>query len=270
MKKIVASLLSIASISAYASAPELPDLASRAELEKVSNEFAVNFSHTVVAAPETDGLWGVEVGLVGGSTSSPKLAGLIDRAGEDGSKFKNLYHGGLMARAHFPLELFAEVSFLPERKISDVSVGNRSLGLGWNAGSYFNLPLDVAVGWNMSSTDVSFSQVINNASTANQPVNSKINFDANTSVFWTGVSKKFAIVTPYIKAGLARSEADAEISGTTGTIFTFSQSQKENVSSSGGYLAAGANLELLFFRMGIEASQTINVKRISGKLSVAF
>ncbi|HXH73737.1 MAG TPA: DUF6588 family protein [Bacteriovoracaceae bacterium] len=270
MIKLLATLLGLSSLSAFAAGPELPNM-SKSDLEKVSNEFANNFSHTAVAAPETDGLWGLEIGLIAGQTGSPKLADLIDRAGEDGSEFKNLYHAGLMGRAHFPLDLFVELSVLPEKELADVTFENTSLGLGWNAGAHFGLPLDVALGYNMSNTDVSFKQTINNSSTAFTDVDSTINFAAKTSVYWLGVSKTLAIVTPYVKAGVAKSESDAEVTGSsTATIFTFTSNQKENVSSSGGYLAAGANLQLALFKMGLEASQTIGVKRISAKLSLDF
>lgn len=105
MKKIIAVLLSFAAFSAFAQSPELPEL-NKKDLEKVANEFAMNFSHTAVAAPETEDLWGIEVGVVGGQTGSPNLKRVLDENGEDGSDFKNLYHAGLMARAHFPFDLF--------------------------------------------------------------------------------------------------------------------------------------------------------------------
>ncbi len=269
MKKFIPLVFSFISFSTWSAAPEIDQL-SKSDLEKVGNEFAVNFSHTAVAAPETDGLWGVEVGMVAGSTGSPKLKKLVDEAGEDGSDFKNIYHAGLMARAHFPLELFAEASVLPSREISDVSVENKTFGIGWNAGSYFGLPLDLAIGANLSSSDVSFEQVINNSSTSNTDVNSEIKLNAKSQVYWVGVSKTLLFFTPYVKAGVASTETDVKVDASTGDIFAYTDSQKQNVSSSGSYLALGANIEFFLIRLGFEISQTAGVGRGSAKLALSF
>jgi hypothetical protein len=56
----------------------------------------------------------------------------------------------------------------------------------------------------------------------------------------------------------------------TVTVFTYSGKQRENVSTNGGYLALGANLQLAFLKLGFEFSQTNAVKRASGKLSLDF
>ena len=266
MKKFLVLGALLLSTSAFAQF-ELPDSLTDQQIEDVSAEFAVNLSHTVVAAPETSGLWGVEVGLVGGRSKSPELADLVDEAGEDGSDFEQIYHGGLMARAHFPLELFIELSLLPNREISDITIENKTLGLGWNAGAYFNLPLDLAIGANFSTSEISFKQVINNDSTGNNPVDSKINFDAKTRVFYLGVSRDFIFIIPYLKVGAATFESDVKVDA--GSIFA-SESKEESADGSGAYFALGANFQVLFFKFGIEASKTIDVGRLSGKFSLDF
>jgi hypothetical protein len=271
MKKILCAGLLLTSFSTLAAGPEFNDL-SKKQLEDVGNEFAVNFSHTAVAAPETNGLWGVEVGLIAGQTGTPELKKAIDQAGEDGSKFKNLYTAGLMARAHFPFELFAEMTTLPKRDISDVEVSNQTFGLGWNLGRLIGLPLDLALGANFSNSDIKFSQVINNTSTGLADVNSDMKLSSKSNVYWVGASKTFLFVTPYVKVGTASTKSDLDIdaSNANATVFNFTASQKANVSSSGSYLAVGANLQFFLFRFGVEASNTIGVKRVAGKFSIAF
>lgn len=259
MKKLVFASLALVSLSASAVDLQFQNL-SKKQVEDVGQEFAVNFSHTAVAAPETDGLWGVEVGLVGGSAPTPELEKTVDSSGGDGSEFKNLYHAGLMLRGHGPFDLFAELSILPEREISDVTIENRTFGFGWNAGGYFNLPLDLALGVNFSSTTLSFDQTISN-------VPSTVDVDAKSRVVWLGVSKTFLFFTPYAKAGLAKTEADID---STAAIFGYTSQTSENVSSSGAYLAAGANVEFFFVRLGVEYSKTIDVTRVSGKFSLSF
>lgn len=264
-------LLAMLAVPAFAADLELDNL-TKSDLEKVGNEFAVNFSHTAVAAPETDGLWGVEVGLIAGATGSPKLKDVVDDTGNDGDDFKSLYHAGLMARVHVPFDIFLEATLLPEREISEVEVKNRTFGIGWNAGAFFGLPLDLAVGANVSASELSFDQTINNASTSNTDVDSTINLDSKTRVLWVGVSKTFLFATPYIKVGTAHSESeiDVDTTGGTGTIFAFSNKQSEDVDTNGGFLVAGANLQLAFFKLGFEWGQTAGVRRASGKLSFDF
>lgn len=266
MKHIL--LLALFSLPAFASEVALEDL-SKDDLEKVSNEIAVNFSHTAVAAPSTDGLWGIEVGLIGGVTGSPKMKDLVDEAGEDGSDFKRLPHAGLMARAHFPLELFAELTFIPTVESSELEISNRTFAVGWNFGSFFSWPLDVAVGVQTSNSKLEFEQVVNNASTGNVPVDTTVKFDSRTTTAWIGVSKTFVLVTPYLKVGAFKSETDVDVSGNA-DIFDYTSSQSESVSSSGGFGALGVNVNLLIVRLGLEASRAAEVGRVSGKLSLSF
>lgn len=262
MKKFMFPVLALFSLSAFADI-EFQALTKK-QVEDVTTEFAVNFSHTAVAAPETSGLWGVEVGILGGISGSPELKDAVDDAGGDGSDFKNLYHAGLVARAHIPYDFFAEISLLPEREISDVSVAASSIGIGWNAGAFFSLPLDIAIGVNASTSEIDFKQDISG-------VPAKIDIESKTRVFYVGVSKTLLFVTPYLKVGTAMQESDVQVNG-TGTIFNtnFSTAQKEDVENTGGYLAAGANLQLAFFKLGFEWSQTMDVRRASGKLSLDF
>lgn len=270
MKKLMLPLLAMLTVSAFAADIELDNLTQK-DVDNVSTEFATNFSHTAVAAPETDGMWGVEVGVIGGMTGSPKLKKVIDNAGGEGKDFKNLYHAGLIGRAHFPYDIYLEGSILPEREISDVTVAARSLGLGWNVGAFLGLPLDVAVGAQRSTHDIEFKQTIQNASTGNIPVESKIALDGTTDVYYVGASKTFLFITPYVKFGMAKQESDLKVKG-QGSIFNnaFTTSQKAKGENDGGYFVAGANLQLAFFKLGFEWGQTMGVRRASGKISFDF
>lgn len=261
MKKLLTTAFFLSTFSAFAAGPAITNI-TKGDLNDVGREFAVNFSHTAVAAPETDGLWGVEVGVVGGMTRTPGFSDVVDKAGEDGSKFKNGYHAGLMARAHFPLDLFLELTALPERKISDVKVSSSSGSIGWNAGGFFELPLDLAIGASASTGKVSFDQTVSS-------VNSTIKMDAGSKVYWVAVSKTLLFFTPYLKAGFANTDANVKVSGSS-TLFTYTTSQSQSASSSGKYVALGANLQFFFVKLGFEASQTIGVTRYSGKLSLDF
>ena len=262
MKKFLAISL-LLSMSAYAADPVFSDLTKK-DVEDVSMEFGGNFAHTAVAAPETDGLWGIEIGAVGGQTESKKFADVIDASGGDGSDFKSLYHAAVMARAHFPFDLFVEATMLPEQEFSDVKAKSSSFGVGWNIGRFASLPLDIAVGADFSTGEVKFHQ---DADIPNSIPESDIKLETKTTVYWVGISKTFAFFTPYAKVGTSRIEGDLNA---TGQILGYTSATKESVNLSGSFLALGANVQLFFIKLGVEGSQIQDTKRVSGKLSFDF
>lgn len=265
MKKSLALLATVISFSVVAADPQFSNI-SKKDVENVSAEFGTNFAHTAVAAPETDGGWGVEVGIVAGQTGSPKFKKVIESSGGKGSEFDNIYHAGLMARIHIPLDFFVEASILPEQELGGVEIKSNSFSVGWNIGRFTKLPFDLTVGYDHATGEINFHQNADPATTPPTPA-ADIGLETTTKVMWVGVSKTFAIVTPYLKVGT--STIDGELDATA-SIFNQVGKTSESVSTDGGYLAAGVNLQLLLFRLGVEATQMQDAKRISGKLSFAF
>jgi len=257
MKKSVIFLSALLSFSAMAAGPQLDNL-SKDDVEDLSQEFGGNFAHTVVAAPETSGLFGIEVGVVAGQTSAPKFKDLIEENGGKGSDFESLYYAGLAARAHFPLELFVEASILPEQEISDITISNTSYGVGWNFGGFFNFPLDLAVGVNRAGSEISFKQTT--------PVNATVNLETTTTNYWIGASKSFFLFTPYFKVGTSSIDGDLKA---TADIFEGVKTS-QSVETTGGYFALGTHINLLILKLGLEYSQVQDVKRVAGKLSFSF
>lgn len=250
-------------ISIPAFAQQLNNL-SKSDVENVTEEFGANFAHTVVAAPETNGGWGVEIGVAGGITSSPKFKGVVEDSGGDGKDFKNIYHAGVFGRVHIPFDIFAEVSLLPEQEFSDVKIKSQSFGAGWNVGGFFNWPVDLAIGFSRGTGEVSFSQAQDLATST--PA-ADVKFETATTIYYAGLSKTFLFVTPYVKFGAA--SIDGELDA-TGNILTYQAQQSEEVSLSGGYMAAGLNVNIFFLKIGAEYSKIIDVSRTSVKLSFDF
>lgn len=263
MKKSLALLASVLTFSAIAADPQFDDLTKK-DVENVSTEFGTNFAHTAVAAPETNGLWGVEVGLVGGQTNSPEFKNVISDSGGDGGDFDNIYNAGLMARVHFPLEFFVEATLLPEQELSGVKIKSNSFSAGWNIGRFTKLPFDFAIGYDHATGEINFNQ---EADVPNGVPAADIDLETKTKVMWVGVSKTFLFVTPYLKVGTSKIDGDFNASA---AILTFGDTQSDQVSTSGGYFAAGVNVQLLILRLGVELSQMQDTKRVSGKLSLAF
>lgn len=258
MKTFLPLALAFLTSAAFASGPQFNNL-SKSDVENISKEFSANFSHTGVSAPETDGLWGIELGVVAGKTASPDLKDVVDASGGNGSDASSLYHAGAMARVHIPGDLFAEINLLPEQTLSDITVKNTSYEIGWNAGGFFNLPIDVAIAANMANSNFSIKQT--------SPVASTTTLDSSTRIYWIGLSKTLFIFTPYVKFGSVSADTDLKA---TGSILGYTASQKESVTNSGGYLAFGANITLGFLKLGAEMSKIMGVSRTSGKLSFDF
>ncbi len=265
MKKSLALLATVISFSVMAEDPQFSNI-SKKDVQNVSKEFGTNFSHTAVAAPETDGAWGVEVGIVAGQTGSPKFKKVINNSGGDGGEFDNIYHAGLMGRVHFPLDFFAEATILPEQEIGGVKIKSNSFSVGWNIGRFTKLPFDLTVGYDHAKGEINFHQDQDLTTSPVTPA-ADINLETTTKVMWVGVSKTFAIVTPYLKVGTSTVDGDLNA---TASIFNQAGQTSQSVSTNGGYFAAGVNLQLLILRLGVEATQMQDTKRISGKLSFAF
>ena len=261
MKKYLVLASLMLSTNLLAAGPQFQNL-TEADVKEIGREFSGTFSHTGVSAPETDGLWGVEVGLLAGQSTSPELADVVKRSGGNGSDFENLYHAGLMARAHFPLDLFAEISLLPEQDISDLKIKNSTFEVGWNFGRFVGLPLDIAVGANFANSALGFTQPAAGLVPA-----SNIDMKSKTNIVWVGVSKSFIFVTPYLKLGQAK--ADTELTASA-DIFSGPESKSFDVSNNGSYMAVGVNFNLFILKLGAEYSQIMDVKRTSAKISVDF
>jgi hypothetical protein len=249
-------------ISTYVFADaQLRDI-SKKDVENISKEFGVNFSHTTVAAPETNGLWGFEVGIVAGQTNAPKFSDVIENSGGDSENLDKFFNAGLMARIHIPFELFFEATILPETEVTDITFKSNSYAVGWNFGRSMRFPFDLVLGYNRGTGELDFTQ---EAQDLDPKVD--INFKTKTQIYWVGLSKTFLFITPYLKLGSSRIDGELDASA---DIFGYQAGTSESTKTTGGYFAAGLNVQLLLLRLGIETSQTQDVKRISGKLSISI
>lgn len=265
---LIAASLLVSSL-AYGDA-RFEDL-SKQDVENVAKEFATNFTHTVSSAPSTDGLWGVEFGVVAATTASPKLKQVVTTSGGDGDEFDTLYAGGGFVRIHVPFELFFESSMLPATKIAEVEVDNFTFGVGWNAGSFFNLPFDLSLGYDVANGETSFTQAVTDSGNPAISGTSNVKLESRTQKAWVGVSKKLFIFTPYAKFGTVNMNSDLTATADVNySVFNFSSSQKENVKKSGTYWAAGLQADLSILSIGVEAMSVLGNNRYAAKFAFSF
>jgi len=269
MKKgFLAVSLLLSSLTVYGDA-RFEEL-SKKDVEDVTKEFATNFTHTISSAPSTNGLWGIEFGLTADTMGSPKLKDAVNASGGDGKDFETLYSGGGYLRVHVPFELFFESSILPSTKISEVEVDNFTFGVGWNAGSFFNLPFDLALGYDVSNGEISFTQEVTDSVTSATGT-SKIKLESRTQKAWVGASKKLLFFTPYAKVGVINMNSELAASANVNfDIFNYSSAQKETVKKSSTYWAAGVQADLSVLSIGVEAMSALGNTRYAAKLGFSF
>lgn len=267
MKKHLIVLSLLLSSFAHASDIKLEQL-SKKDVKDVSKEFATNFTHSIATAPSTNGLWGVEFGLTASTMSSPKLGKVVDNSGGEGKDFETLYNGGGFLRFHVPFELFFETSVLPKSKIADVKFNNTTFAVGWNAGRFFNLPLDLTAGYDVANGEVSFSQTL---SVMGVPANSDISLESATQKAWLGISKKLLFFTPYAKVGVINMKSTLKATGSAASeVFNYTSSQKETVKESSTYWAAGLQVDFTILSVGLEAMSALDNTRYAAKFGFSF
>lgn len=270
MKKLLICFLLLNS-SAFAAAPELYNLSS-SDVDALSKEFSANFVHTIVAPASSYGkIFGFEVGLLGGITQTPNID-RISRGISSTSSVTKIPTAGLIAGLSGPLGIGAEVNFIPKIAGSDVSFQNTSLALKWTFTEIIPAaPVDIAMRVHGNFSDFSYSSTVNNASTANLPVTTKVGWKNSSTGYNFEVSKKLLFIEPYAGFGSVSTKTKIGVSAaTTVQIFTFTNATNYTSNNSGNQYYAGVNFNLFLLKIGAEYAKIMGVTKIAAKLSLYF
>lgn len=263
--------LFIAPMTAGAQDLDFTDI-NEGDLEKIIGDFSANFTHTTVSGASALGdVFGFELGLVGGVTSTPGVDALIKET-DPGASAAALPHAGLIAQLSVPYGVTFELDMIPSFGSDDFKFSNTGLGVRWTmTDAILDLPFSLAVKGHMTKTDLEFETVINNASTGGIPVDSKLEFSSTTTGLAVIISKNFLLFEPYFGLGMISSDGDMGVNG-TGSIFdtTLTTGQSAGAKSSGTHMFLGAELNLFFLKLGVEYSKIIDADRYTGKLSFYF
>jgi hypothetical protein len=248
------------------------DQITQSDLDKIANELSANFAHSTVSGASSLGkLFGVQVGLVGGMTKTPDIDSFVKRVDATQTADK-VYNAAISAQVTVPFGITAEASYFPSMGSDSFKFGNMGLGVKWTFSDLLSdWPVDVAVKANVTTTTLSFKQTINNASTGNVPVDSTVEYKNTILGYGLFVSKRLPFVEPYLGICMLSSKSDLGVAG-QGSIFnqTFTSSQSASSSPSGTMLTLGADLSLLFIRLGAEYSSLLGTSRYLGKLAFSF
>ncbi|MCC7403620.1 MAG: hypothetical protein IT288_04400 [Bdellovibrionales bacterium] len=244
----------------------------KGDLEKVIGDLSSNFAHTTVSGASALGaVFGFEFGLVGGVSSTPGIDKLVKET-DPNADAAGLPHAGLIAMFSVPFGVTVEANIIPSFGSDEFKFSNTGIGVKWTmTDAVLSLPFSLAVKGTMTKTELDFETVINNASTGNIPVNSKLNMSGTTTGLAAVISKNFLFFEPYFGLGMVSTDGDLKVTG-TGTIFdtTLTTGQSAGAKNSGSHLFLGAELGLLFFKLGVEYSKLIDADRYTAKLSFYF
>lgn len=270
MKNLLLLIFTIFYLDGHAAAPSLDNL-SEADTKEIAKEFAANFVHTTVSPASSLGsIFGLEVGLVAGLTSTPKIE-QISSSVDSSSDISAIPHAGIIGALSVPGGITLELNMIPERSMSDVSFEHFSGALKWTITNAIPLPFDLALRLHGSSSNLSYADVINNSSTANQDVNTTISFGTSSLGANLTASVNALILEPYLGIGFVKTETEIETSAsTTVDIFNFSDNQNYNAENSGAHFFAGANINLFVLKIGFEYGKIMDLSRMSLKLSTYF
>lgn len=261
MKHVTLGLILFFTSPTFAS-PTFTNITSQ-DFEEITKEMSANFTHnSMLGASKMGTLFGVQVGLVGASTASPKTNEIVKR--NAGADLPNLYNGGLIAAVGIPFGIALEATLFPETSASGAKISSTSFALKYNINDIIPiLPVNVALRGLYSDAKFSFSQTANS-------INS--NVDNKTSV--TGlqllVSPMLPIIEPYVGIGILNGTNTLDVSG--GSVFdpSFSTAQSEKKSVTSTQILAGVDLSLLLLKIGAEYSQSFGASRYGIKLSLGF
>ena len=186
--------------SAMAATPSL-NLISKEQADAISDEFAANFVHTHVSGASSLGtVFGIEAGLMAGLTSTPKL-NAVSQSFDSTAEIDKVPHLGLLAAVSVPLGFTGEITYIPSTESSDFSIEHMSYGIKWTFTEVFDFFLDMAVKVHGSSSKVSFNDIVNNSSTGNSNVDTKIQYETSSFGYQLLASKKLLFVEPYVGIG---------------------------------------------------------------------
>ncbi|MES2962362.1 MAG: DUF6588 family protein [Bdellovibrionota bacterium] len=257
-------------IGAHAQSPALPTL-SQSDFNNVIRELAANsLFNSVTPASSLGALFGVEVGLTGGVTNTPEINRLVNTQIPN-TKADYFPHASLLAAVTFPIAVTAEVLYVPQVSSQSVKYDAVGAALKWTpTDGLLVWPLNMSVRGFLTKTKVSFNQIINNASTANQDVNTTVTYDGEVKGLQLLVSPKvIPVLEPYAGIGQYYASGKMDVSGTA-QLFNFSSAQSASSSPTTTAYLLGLDVRLLVLAFGVQYERAFDTSVYTGRLSLRF
>jgi hypothetical protein len=235
------------------------------DFNNVTKEFSANMANTSVMGAESLGrLFGVELALVGGMTSSPKIKDIVARSG--GSGMSDLYHAGLAAGVTVPFGITGEAVVLPKLSLSGADFQMYSLAakISLNEDLIPIIPFNLAIRGFYSNSNFNFSQ---DAGGVTGTVKNK---DTVTGLQLLA-SPRLPILEPYAGVGFLQADNKLDVDG-TGTVFdsSYTSGQSAEKKPTTTEFLLGVNAKLLLLSLGVEYAHAFDTDRYTAKIGFAF
>lgn len=237
------------------------------DMKKLVGDFSSTFNHTSVSGASSLGtIFGFEVGVVAGIAKTPELDKFAKEAGST-EKVDQIPTGELLGVLTVPAGITVEAGLIPKVGKEDFKFSTFSAAVKWTPTDVLlDWPLSVAIKAHMTKTSLAFKQTISNVDT---------DFDYTNTItgFSLLVSKNFVLVEPYVGLSMLSGKGDLSFTGTPATpVFdpSLTASSSASASKSSTAFLLGAELKLIFFKVGAEYQSAFGTSRYMGKASFYF
>lgn len=257
-------------LGAHAQTPALPTL-SQSEFDHVIRELAANsLFNSVTPASSLGALFGVEVGVTGGVTHTPEINRLVNTQVPN-TKADYFPHASLLAAVTFPIAVTAEVLYVPQVSAQGVKYDSVGGALKWTpTDGVLVWPLNMSVRGFLTKTKVSFNQIINNASTSFQDVDTNVTYDGEVKGLQLLVSPKvIPVLEPYAGIGQYYASGNMNVSGSA-RLFNFNSAQSASSSPTTTAYLLGLDVRLLILSFGLQYERAFDTAVYTGRLSLRF
>jgi hypothetical protein len=253
----------------FADSPKFNNLSSD-DFNNIMKDFSALSSYSSVSGASGRGsLFGFEVGVIGGVTSTPNVNSVAKNA-DSSLNIPQLPSAGVLAAISIPMGLSFELIFLPQTTVNNLNYQQMGGAVQYKI---LSLPIDLSVKAHYTKTQFNYSQIVNNSSTAFTNVNTTINFDDTLFGGDLMAGKDLIFFEPYVGVGYETAKANLGVTGSsTATIFAPSYTSAQSASStpSSARFLAGIEFKLLLIRLGAEYIRAYDTNRFNAKLSVGF
>ncbi|MAE74995.1 MAG: hypothetical protein CL675_12950 [Bdellovibrionaceae bacterium] len=263
--------MTLLTTAAVAQTPNL-DSINESDLEDVVHDFSAVFSHSPLSSAAPLGsVFGIEAALVGGLVSTPNLERLT-KENDPTSDFDQVPYLSLVGQVSLPFGITGEISFLPEVDAEDFTFKTMGLAAKWTLTETLlaGFPIDLAIRVHGTQSDLSYSQIINNASTSGA-VTSTIEYSNTIYGAQLVLSKNLLVVEPYVGVGFLNASGELGVNG-EGSIFdtSYTTASQADADVSGLEYFGGMEVNLLLIRGVVQYSRVFDADKIALKLAFGF
>lgn len=246
----------------HAAGPSFVNL-SQGDFDTIIEDLGGLQTHTSVSPASGLGkIFGFELGLIAGAAQVPGIEKLVNEA-DPAADAAVLPHAGLLGAISLPVGFKFELAMIPEKDFDEVKLKYTATAVQWTmTDSVLPLPLDLALKLHHTKATLGFIQDISGT-----PANVEIENTINGLQLLA--SKKIGFFEPYAGLGKVKVNGKVAVSGSN-EFFDFTDDQFAKSDVSGSQYFIGFNLNLLFFKFGLETGKVFDARKASAKLSFYF